>query len=157
MGKKSAPAPDPRIGDAAMASAANGKDYLDFMKNQASVTNGWATEDRKRYQDTFVPLQDQFIKDAQEWDSPAREAARVDQNRAAVSGNIATAQGMQQRQMAAMGVSPNSGRAAAVIGSLRETPGCHALCRRKTPRLGDCAPPPSARTFPPRCSEIFMG
>lgn len=114
MGKKSAPAPDPRIGDAAMASAANGKDYLDFMKNQASVTNGWATEDRKRYQDTFVPLQDQFIKDAQEWDSPAREAARVDQNRAAVSGNIATAQGMQQRQMAAMGVSPNSGRAAAV-------------------------------------------
>lgn len=117
MGKKSAPDADPRIGEAAVASAQNGAAALDFMKSQAAITNKWAADDRERYQSTFVPLQDQFIKDAHEWDSPERLAARVDQNRAAVSNNISTAQAIQARNLAAQGVNPNSGRSAALSAS----------------------------------------
>jgi len=114
MGKSKAPDADPNIGKAALASAQNGADALDYMKSQAAITNKWAADDRARYQSTFIPMQDKFIKDAQEWDSPERLAGRVDQNRAAVSNNIATAQAMQERNMASMGVSPNSGRSAAL-------------------------------------------
>ena len=92
MGKRSTPAPDPGIAQAAAASAANGAEYLNFMKSQAAITNGWAAEDRARYTNTFQPMQDKFIADAQEWDSPERMAARVDQNRGAVASNIATGQ-----------------------------------------------------------------
>lgn len=117
MGKPKVPPPDPRIGEAAAATAQLGTDYLSWMKEQAAVTNGWATEDRARYQDTFIPLQDQFIKDAKNWGNPGRVGARVNEARAGTQQAIAQGQGQQQRQMAAMGVRPDSGRSAALSGA----------------------------------------
>lgn len=61
-----APKPDKNIGVAAMKSAETGEAMLNWMKGQAEITNSWAAQDRARYQDTFVPLQDQFIADAGE-------------------------------------------------------------------------------------------
>lgn len=113
MGKPKAPKPDPAIGQAAMASAQQGQDYLNFMKEQAGITNQWAAEDRARYTGTFQPLQDQYIKDAQEWASPDRMAARVGQAQAGVQTQVDNATGTMNRSMEAMGVNPNSGRFAA--------------------------------------------
>lgn len=110
MGKPKAPTPDPAIGQAAAASAQTGQDYLAFMKKQAGITNAWAKEDRDRYTGTFQPLQDQYIKDAAEYASPDRVAARVDQAQAGVQTQVDNGIGTMNRSMEAMGVNPNSGR-----------------------------------------------
>ena len=109
----SAPKADPRIGEAAMASAQLGQDALAWAKEQAAVTNAWATEDRERYNTVFEPLQDQFIADAQSYDSPARRRQEANKAAASVRKEASMARGIGERQMAAMGVDPRSGRAAA--------------------------------------------
>lgn len=110
MGGGSAPAPDPNIGIAALRSAETGSAMLDWMKGQAEVTNEWAAEDRSRYKNTFVPLQDQFIAEAQGYDTPERRAAAVDAAQADVAIQGQLARDGQKRQAAAMGINPASGR-----------------------------------------------
>lgn len=110
MGKSSAPAPDPRIGEAAMLSAQTGQDYLALMREQAGISNKWATEDRARYKDVFEPLQDQYIEDAQNWDSPERAAAAAAAAGATVQNQMAAQAGATKRAQMAMGVNPASGR-----------------------------------------------
>jgi len=114
MGKKSkAPAIDPRIGDAAMLSAQTGQDYLAYMKNQAAVSNGWATEDRTRHKSVFEPLEDAYIAKAKTWASPENMAARVNMAASGVQQQIDSANAQRERSLAAMGVDPRSGRALA--------------------------------------------
>ncbi|MGH2343373.1 tail fiber domain-containing protein [Segnochrobactraceae bacterium EtOH-i3] len=91
-------------------SAQTGADALDFFKGQAEITNAWAAEDRSRYQTVFIPQQDAYIKKAQGWDSAARQAQVASEAKADVMSNAAAAQQQNQRQMAAMGVNPASGR-----------------------------------------------
>lgn len=105
----SAPSPDPRIGEAAVKSAKLGEDYLAFMREQADVTNGWANEDRARYERVFQPLQDQYIRRAQQWDSPKRKARLSARAVADVSQQLDLADEQNRRAMAARGVAPNSG------------------------------------------------
>lgn len=107
---KSAPSPDPRIGDAAMKSAETGEKYLTWMQDLSKVTQGWAEEDRSRYKNIFEPLEDRMVADAlaagskEEQDKAAREAV------ADVRQQGAIGEQMRQRQSAAMGVNPASGR-----------------------------------------------
>ncbi|MGH2341809.1 tail fiber domain-containing protein [Segnochrobactraceae bacterium EtOH-i3] len=91
-------------------SAQTGADALDFFKGQAAITNAWAAEDRERYQSRFIPLQDAYIEKANNWDSAARQAQVASEAKADVMSNAAAAQQQNQRQMAAMGVNPASGR-----------------------------------------------
>ena len=142
MGKKTtvaAPTPDPNIGIAAEKQAQLGVDWLNESKRQFEVANqrqvgidamtqrvgeqqlaasqqaqGWATEDRARYTDTFQPLQDDFIRRASEWDSPDRQASVAAEARADVMGAAASGRQTAQRQAAAMGISPASGRFAGI-------------------------------------------
>lgn len=107
----SAPAQDPNIGIAALKSANVGEMMLDFMKKQSEVTNGWAAEDRDRYQKTFLPLQDKFIADAQAFASPERKEAVQTQAAADVGLGMRQASEAAKRQSMAMGVNPASGRA----------------------------------------------
>ena len=109
MGKK-APAPDPRIGEAAIRSAELGEQYLTFMRDQSAVTNRWADEDRRRYQSVFEPLQDQFIAEAQGYDSPERRAQMGREAVGDVRQQFATGRQQEERRLAAMGVRPDSGR-----------------------------------------------
>ena len=106
----SPPKPDPMMGEAAKMSAETGRQMLDWMKGQATVTNAWAAEDRAREVGTFRPLQDKFISEAQTWDSPERTAARVAeaQGDVAIAGRAAA--GQRSRAAMAMGVNPASGR-----------------------------------------------
>lgn len=117
MGKNKTPAPDPRIAEAAMNQSRLGGEYLDWMKKQAAITNGWAQQAHNRYENKFIPVENKFIRQAEDWDSPERMAQRVDQSRAAAARGIATGQAMQERNMASMGVNPKSGAAAALSAS----------------------------------------
>lgn len=109
MSSPSVPDPDPRIGEAALKSAELGQDYLDFMRGQADVTTGWAEEDRARYQDTFLPLQEAYIERANQGPDYAGVESSVMRARADVTNAFESAQGQQRRQLAARGVNPASG------------------------------------------------
>ena len=109
-GGGSAPAPDPRVGEAALRSAQLGEDYLAWMQEQSDITNGWALEDRERYQTVFEPLQDAFIEEAQNYDSPERRASEARRASADVSQQAAAADAARSRSMARMGVDPRSGQ-----------------------------------------------
>ncbi len=137
----SAPKADPNIGIAAKMSAETGQNMLTWMQDQAKVTNQWAADDRARYQDTFVPLQDQFIKDAQEFNTPQRQNARASEAAADVSLAAAQGRGQRSRQAMAMGVNPGSGRfinaeAKAGTDTALATAGARNLARRSVENEG---------------------
>ena len=138
-GGSSAPEPDPRIGEAALKNAELGEDWLKFAEEQFKVSNerqvgqdklanevtqqqldsskqaqGWATADRNRYETVFRPMQDQFIDEANSWDSTERQSARAAEAKADVMNNSALARQASERNMASMGVDPTSGRYAGV-------------------------------------------
>lgn len=109
-GGGSAPSPDPAIGKSAVMSARTGKKYLAWMKDRAEITDAWAQEDRLRDKTVFQPMQDRFIKDAKTWDTPGRQAAAARSAVADVRSGIALESQRTEREMAAMGVNPASGR-----------------------------------------------
>ncbi len=111
--KGDAPDQDPNIGKAALMSARLGKQYLGWMKDRATITDAWSAEDRARYENTFVPLQDDFIQTAKTWDSPQAQRAAAREAVADVAQQTKVAQAANDRSMAAMGIDPNSGRFAA--------------------------------------------
>lgn len=138
-GGGSAPSPDPAIGQAALKEAQLGEEWLKFSKEQFGVANErqkeqdklaaevtknqldaskqaqqWATQDRDRYQNTYVPLENEFIDTANNWDSAERQQTVANEAKADVLTNAAQQRGATQRQMAGMGVSPTSGRFAGV-------------------------------------------
>jgi hypothetical protein len=86
------------------------REYMGWMMDRAAVTDGWAAEDRARYTDTFVPLQDDWIAEANAYDSPERKAMAADEAVADVRQQFALGRKQNERQMAAVGVNPNSGR-----------------------------------------------
>lgn len=140
MGKgSSAPSADPNIGIAALKQAQLGEDWLSIAKEQFDVANErndkldalttevtadqldaskqaqqWAAEDRSRYKSVFQPLQDEFIETANNWDSKERQDTVAAEAKADVINNAAAASAQRSRSMAAMGVSPTSGRYAGV-------------------------------------------
>lgn len=107
----SAPKADKNIGIAALKSAELGESVFEWMRGQAEVTNDWAAEDRERQQSVFIPLQDEYISEAQNWDSPERKQAAASQAVADTRLQTRIAQGANDRRMMAMGVNPASGRA----------------------------------------------
>lgn len=134
MGGSSSPRPDPQMGEAAKMSAQTGREMLDFMRGQAEITNEWAADDRARDIQVFRPLQDQFIRDAQTWDSPGRKAAKASEAAAQVTLASRLAQGQNDRQMMAMGVNPASG---AAIAARRRASTDTALARAGAINLSD--------------------
>lgn len=108
----------------AAEAAANGIKYEGQLNGLASQFGSKATEqfDRAkmqqgRYDSTFAPIEDRIASDAMSWDS----AERMDSEAAKAKADVATAAAQQQqaaqRNMAAMGVNPNSGRFAGVTAS----------------------------------------
>lgn len=138
-GSSKAPSPDPAIGQAALKEAELGEDWLDFAReqyktsterqkeqdklanevtqhqlNSSKQAQQWATDDRKRYDEVFKPLQDEFIDTAKNWDSAERQSARAAEAKADVINNATQARQAAERNMASMGVDPTSGRYAGV-------------------------------------------
>jgi hypothetical protein len=92
----------------AMADQFGGKanDQFDFAKAQQS-----------RYNSTFSPIEDRLAKDAMTWDSAERLESEAGKAKADVAANAAQQQQASQRNMASMGVNPNSGRFAGVTAA----------------------------------------
>lgn len=86
------------------------QEYRQRFDDQASSQLEFAKEQQDRYKETFRPVEDRIAQDAMSWDSDERQAEMAAQARADVMGNAAAAQQQQNRQMAAMGVDPRSGR-----------------------------------------------
>ena len=138
-GGGSAPAPDPQIGQAALMNAKTGEDWLDFAKTTYATSmdrqkpidalsqeiaqnqlvaskqqQEWATQAHDRYVNQFEPLQDKFVQQAQNWDTPEKEAEAAAKAKADVATNAAQQQAANNRKMSAMGVNPASGKWAGV-------------------------------------------
>jgi len=161
MGKKSskAPAPDPNIGKAAVAQAEIAGQWLDFSREQFGIANerqigidamtkevtdqqlatqrqaaDWATEDRSRYKSIFQPMEDQYAEDAKNWDSAERQATLAAEAKADVLNNADTQRQAGTRRMAAMGVSPTSGRFAGIDRAAEVQTGLAAAGAQNTAR-----------------------
>lgn len=139
---KSSPAPDPRIGEAAVKSAELGERYLQWMQEQSDIANSWAETDRARYKNVFEPLEDRMIADATSYASPERKAAAASEAVADVRQQSALGRQQQTRQMAAMGVNPASGRFAAETrrsgtAEALGAAGAANLARRRVEATGD--------------------
>ena len=134
-GGGSAPTPDPNIGLAALENAQLGKDWLDFAKDQFEIgnnrqeaidkissqisgaqleslthNNAMAKEQWDIYQKEYRPLEQKMLEEAQNYDSPERQAAEAAKARSEVMQNASVMQKSAQRNMQRMGVNPNSGR-----------------------------------------------
>jgi hypothetical protein len=119
---------------AAQQSNRLGADWLDFSKQQFDVANqrqvgidaqtkaitdqqlvgmkqatDAAAEDRARYKSVFVPLQDEYIDKARNWDSADAQANAAAQAKADVAQNYAQMKDQNQRAQAARGIRPDSG------------------------------------------------
>jgi len=104
------PVPDPRIGAAAIKSAALGEQALAWMQERAKVTDEWAKQDRARYKQTFEPLQDDFVGRVREYGSTQHQAQMANEAVADVANYAAATRGARQRGLAAAGIRPDSGR-----------------------------------------------
>lgn len=139
---KSAPKPDPNIGKAAMASAEMGEKYLSWMQDQSAITNAWALEDRDRHQSVFQPLEDQMVRDAQNYSSPERKALAASEAIGDVRQQFEIGRGKNERRLTSLGVSPGSGRfnGEARRGETAESlaaAGAGNMARRNVDQIGD--------------------
>lgn len=138
----SAPAPDPNIGVAAQQNAEVAKDALAFNKqvyeenkprqaesdliakkvvgqqlesgaqNLAQAQDQWA-----RFKTLFAPVEEQMVKDATTIDTPTEQERAAGEAGAQVEKSYQNVEGQQARNLASMGINPNSGRALAVRNS----------------------------------------
>lgn len=91
-----------------------GEKYEDRYLAEADRQKGFSSEEIDRYKNTFRPIQDRLASDAMNWDSAERLESEAGKARADVMDSAAVQRQAQQRQMASMGVNPNSGRFAGV-------------------------------------------
>lgn len=154
-----APSPDPGIANAANMQAKLGQDWLDFSKEQFKISTdrqgqldaltkqvtekqlaasdqalAWSTADRKRYDETFKPIEDKFIADATGYDTPERQAAAAAEAKADVTTAAAGAKAAAQRQAIGLGIKPGSGAFAGIdrageLGTALATAGAQNTAR----------------------------
>lgn len=80
----------------------------------ATQQQEWAVADRDRYENVFLPVEDEFIDRATSYDSEERQAEVAAEARADVQRQADVGRQQTQRQMSAMGLNPNSGRFAGI-------------------------------------------
>ena len=141
MAKKggSAPDPDPRIGEAALKSAGVGEDYLAFMRDQAAISNEWASQDRDRYKSVFEPLQDAYIEEAGQGPDYSKVDASVRRAGADATRQFSMAQGQEERRLAAAGVNPASGRSTEATRRSELTEALGTAGAKNTTRIAETA------------------
>lgn len=146
-GGASAPAADPNIGIAAQQNSEVAREALAFNRqvyeegkprqaemdalakkvvdqqltvgdaNQKQAADQWA-----RFQDLFVPVENRMVTDAMSIDSPAEQARAAGEAGTQVVKSYDAAQKQSARNLASMGINPNSGRALAAnstVGAMK--------------------------------------
>jgi hypothetical protein len=88
------------------------------MNARSNQQDQWAQEDRARYENTFAPLEDQIVSDAQNYDTPGRRALAAQSDMASVTTQSQAARQAAQRNLESYGIDPSSTRFAALdVGS----------------------------------------
>lgn len=142
-----------------MAQVEQSKEEFEFNKERAArmdaltekVTNSQlATQDQqnalaKDYDNynktTFRPLEQQIVSDANAYDTPGRQEAEAAKSAAEVQRNFTQQQQASNRNMARMGVNPNSGRFAGTQSTMNANQalaeaGAENAARTKVETLG---------------------
>ena len=83
---------------------------LPAMRNQAE----WAIEDRQRYEDVFLPMQDQMIAEAKRWSSPEKQELEAGKAQADVTKAFENQRQNSLRKLEGMGIDPSQTRALAL-------------------------------------------
>ncbi|WP_421849881.1 tail fiber domain-containing protein [Oricola sp.] len=134
-----APDPDPNIGKAALLQAETGVEWLNFAKDAFAVSQdrqaeldaltkevgelqldfgneqlAFSRQQRERYQNVFEPIEDEFIAEARQYGSEARQQEAAAEAKADVETAAAGARQQQRRAAAAVGIDPTSGRYAGI-------------------------------------------
>ena len=78
----------------------------------------YSLEDRQRYRDVAIPLQDRILQEAQNWDSPERQAQMAAQAQADVQRQADAQRRNVDAQLAGMGIDPSQMRAGAIANTL---------------------------------------
>lgn len=81
---------------------------------QANANTDYAAADRQRYEQTFVPVEQQFASDAMNYDSADRQAEAAAEAAADVQSAAGIQRAATERNLASMGVNPNAGRFAGI-------------------------------------------
>lgn len=144
MGSKSAPSPDPRLGEAAIRSAQLGEEALNWYKQiyasdlkpmqdrQFNLQSGliqdyltdrqtqrdFANQQQAYYKRVFQPIEEQSARDAMNYDSAQNIARRQGIAGAAVTQAFSNARGIANRNLTRYGLNPNSGAFAATNARL---------------------------------------
>lgn len=92
----------------------NASMYEQTFGKEAQRQSRFGQEEVGRYQNLFRPVQDRIVNDSMTWDSNDRLESEAGKAKADIVANAAQQRQAQQRQMASMGVNPNSGRFAGV-------------------------------------------
>lgn len=134
-----APQPDPNIGRSALLQAKTGEKWLNFSKEAFKVSNTrqraldrlttqvtnqqlavgdemlrTARADRQRYENEFVPLEREYVKEASEYGSEQRQQEAATEARADVQAAAAAARLTAEREAMSLGINPASGRFAGI-------------------------------------------
>ena len=138
-GSSSAPAPDAKIGEAALKQAETGEAWLGFARDAFAISQDrqkelddlttkvtqqqlglatdqakWSREDRDRYNTVYKPVEDDFIKEATNYATEERQSEAAAEARADVQTAAANNRAATERANTSMGITPGSGRFAGV-------------------------------------------
>lgn len=160
------PAPDPLIGQAARDNAALSKEMAGVARDQlawnkaraekqdpllqkiaeqqiatSDVNTARSQDQWDQYKNLFQPVEERMVEDASNWDSDERKARMAAEAGADVTRSYQGAEASTNREMARMGVNPNSGRFLALnkesdIAQARDTAGAVNKARRDTETQG---------------------
>lgn len=88
-----------------------GQTQIDAMKQQM----GYAAADRKRWEEKFLPLQDQYIAEAQAYDTPARREAEAARAGVDIQRQAEAARANSDQRLRSMGLDPSQMRSATLL------------------------------------------
>ncbi len=100
--------------DAYAKNSATSDDVINASLKSMNDQYANAQTDRARYENTFVPLQDEYISKAQDYASPGRMETEAGKAEADVAAQFGAARQSAQDRLEAYGVDPSSTRAGAL-------------------------------------------
>lgn len=100
------------------AAQADQSQLTEAQKRLMEQAYDYSTEDRQRYRDVAIPLQDRILSEANTWDSPERQAQQAAQAQADVQRQADAQRRNVDAQLSGMGIDPSQMRAGAIANTL---------------------------------------
>lgn len=100
------------------AAQAEQSQLTEAQKRLMDQAYDYSTEDRQRYRDVAIPLQDRILAEAESWDSPERQAQQAAMAQADVQRQADAQRRNVDAQLSGMGIDPSQMRAGAIANTL---------------------------------------